>query len=154
MSDTITAPDTAPKLPPLPNYSLATEMLGPVGSQVEYLTAKFGNPVRSVTVKPLTMGEQWDLSEISPAGVGETWLNMAQIAFSVTHIDGVPAPRFAERRHLRNTLDKLGVDGLRAGSMALARVFDQAAPADTAPAPAAAPAPGAPDTALLATAKN
>lgn len=156
MSDTtLTASDAAPKVPPLPNYSLTVEMRGPAGSQMEYLTAKFGNPLRSVTVKTLTMGDQWDLAEITPAGVSETWSNMAQIAYSVTDMDGVPVPRFGgERRHLRNTLDKLGVDGLRAASMALARVFDQAAPPDAAPAPAAAPIPGAPDTARLDTAKN
>ncbi len=155
MSDTTTtAPDTARTLPPLPNYKLTTETRGPAGSQAEYLTAKFGNPIRSVTVKPLTMGDQWDLAEITPAGVGETWLNMAQLAYSVWFIDDVPTPRFIERRHLRATLDKLGVDGLRAASMALARVSDQSAAPDAAPTSDPAPTPGAADAALLATAKN
>ena len=150
----MTVPDATPKAPPLPNYSLTVETRGPAGSQAEYLTARFGNPVRSVTVRPLTMGDQWDLAEITPANVSETWSNMAQLAYSVTDIEGVPVPRLgATRQHLRNTLDKLGVDGLRAASMALARVFDQAAP-DAAPTPDAAPAPGAVDPALMAAAKN
>ena len=151
----MTVPDATPKAPPLPNYSLRTEIRGPVGSQSEYLVVRFGDPVRTLSVKPLTLGDRWDLAEITPANASETWSNMAQIAYSVSDMDGVPVPRFgADRNRLRTTLDKLGIDGLRAASMALARVFDQAAPADTTPAPAAAPAPGAPDTALLATAKN
>lgn len=155
MSDTpLTDPDAPPKLPPLPNYSLTIEVRGPAGHQSEFLIAKFGDPVRSLSVKPLTMGDQWDLAEITPAGVSETWSNMAQIAYAVKDLDGAPIPNFGQRKHLRNTLDKLGVDGLRAASMALARVFDQSAAPDAAPAPDAVPVPSAPDTARLDTAKN
>lgn len=155
MSDTtLTDPDAPPKLSPLVNYTLTVEVRGPAGNQAEFLTAKFGNPIRSLTIKPLTMGDQWDLAEITPAGVSDTWSNMAQVAYAVKTLDGVPIPPFSQRRNLRDTLDKLGVDGLRAASMALARVFDQSAVPDAVPAPDAALVPGAPDTARLDTAKN
>lgn len=140
MSDT----QTTLKLPPLPNYSLRR-----VGNQPEQMIVTFGDPVRTVTVKPLDLGDQWDLAELTGANAGnEAWTNMAQVAASVLDFDGVPVmpPRF-DRDSLRRVLNKLGLDGLRAVSMALGGVTEQQ-PGGTALQPAAD------DTAKLATAGN
>ena len=152
MSDTQDAPavPAIPALPPVANYSMRREMRGPAGKQVEHLIVTFGQPARSVTVRELGMGDQWDLSELTgDASPTSTWRSMAYTASSVQAIDGVPVPppRYT-RESIRTVLNGLGLEGARAVNRAL----NEATPA--ADAGSAPPPPGQPDPAMLAAAKN
>jgi hypothetical protein len=121
------APTTAapaPVLPPLPNFAVRKKAVGTGTAAAEVMVVTFGNPIRTIEVKPLDLGEQWDLSEITGGTeANDTWRNMAQVAASVLAVDNVPPrpPRF-ERGSLRDTLSKIGLDGLQAVSMALGGV--------------------------------
>ncbi len=129
------------ELPPVPNYSMRREVRGTTDGPAEHLIVTYGSPVQSIVVKPLNLGEQWDLAEITGTNAGnDTFQNMAYTAASVMQFGDVPVmpPRF-NRNNLRTVLTRLGLDGLRAVSRALSEASGaSAAPADQAAALATA----------------
>ena len=140
--------ESAPALPPIPNYAVRREMRSTSDGPAEHLIVTFGDPVRKITIKPLSLGDQWDLAEVTGNNAGnETWQNMAYTAATVTDFDGIPVPPSKQSRYdrsnLRSILNRLGIDGLRAASRALGGVT---ASADQAPQ--------AGQAAMLDTAKN
>lgn len=119
MSDT----NAPAELPPLPNYAVAPKTITVNGQSVGHLAITWGNgsTARSLEVKPPDLGDQFDLAEITGAQMGnELWRNMAMVAASVRAIDGVPLPNGSPTKEaLRDTLRRIGLDGMRAASMAL-----------------------------------
>ena len=138
------AAESTPALPPIPNYSVRRETRVTSDGPAEHLIVTFGEPARAITVKPHSLGDQWDLAEITGAYAGnDTFQNMAYVAATVTEFDRIPVLRQSrfDRDGIRRILNQMGMDGLRAASKALG---------ETAPAAAATPA----DQAMLATAGN
>lgn len=137
----VPAAGTAAELPPVPNYSMRREVRPSQDGPAEHLIVTYGTPAQSIVVKPLNLGEQWDLAEVTGANAGnDTFQNMAYTAASVMQFGDVPVmpPRF-NRNNLRTVLTRLGLDGLRAVSRALSEASGpSAAPADQAAALATA----------------
>ena len=114
MSDTT---ETADVQPP----ALASLKITPVGDEKGTLSAVWGEPARSIEVQPMDLGQQFDLAELTgPNAANAVWVSMATVAASVRAIDGIPVPQGAyTRERIKATLNKMGLDGLRAGMMAL-----------------------------------
>lgn len=154
MSDT--AADKAPKLPPVPNYTMQRVTRDTLDGPAEHLAVTFGEPMQSIMVKALNLGEQWDLAEITGNNAGnETWQNMAYTAAAVVQLGGIPVPppRF-DRGNLRKVLNRLGLDGMRAVSLALSGATSAIEDAPPKALTAEASAATVPNTAVLDTAKN
>lgn len=113
------APDTT--LPTLRNLTVKEAIRAGGGVQVTVLEVTFGSPLRTLEVRALDLGEQFDLAELTgPNMANAVWVNMAQMAASVRAMDGVPRPGVMHTRDsIKATLNKLGVDGLQAVMMAL-----------------------------------
>lgn len=109
------------KLPAVPNYAMHREMRATPDGPAEHLIITFGDPAQTIAAKPLNLGEQWDLAEITGSNAGnDTWQNMAYTAATVLQFGSVPVPppRF-DKANLRKVLNRLGLNGLRAISLAL-----------------------------------
>ena len=132
MSDTLTddaAPALAPALPPVRNFSVKEVDGMHLGKPAKFYDVSFGVPVRTMQLRPLDMGDQWDLAEITGNVENALWSGMASIAASVRTLDGIPVPGMAtpggmvmDKRAMRNTLRSLGMEGMRAAQQALADV--------------------------------
>ena len=95
------------------------------GAAIELLTATWtaGGKARRLTCRVLNMGEQWDFLEVAGHGLDNRgWLNMAMCAASVMDVDGSPVIGRISKQLIRDTLNKLGKDGLQAVSTALATI--------------------------------
>ena len=86
--------------------------------ETEIFRAKFGAG-RSVAVRRLDLGDQYDISELMGADVSPTWVSMTLLAASVTDIDDKPVSPKRDKSQFRATLRALGEDGVAAARDAL-----------------------------------
>lgn len=120
--------------PTLENFNVRTTTRDFSGRTVEVLHVGYGEPMRTLEVQALSLGEQWDLAELTgPNASNGVWVNMATMAASVRAIEGVPIPAVPHSRDsIKRTLEKLDVIGLQAVMMAL-NGYRGAGPAIVAP---------------------
>ena len=79
------------------------------------------------------MGTQWDVLEIIGRGLDNPgWINMAMTAACVTDIDGKPIMGAMSRDRFRQTLNRLGEQGVRAVNLAMVVVATKQAATEAA----------------------
>lgn len=133
MSDTLTndteEAEQVAALPPVRNFSVKEVDGIHLGQPAKFYDVTFGDPVRTMQVRALDMGDQWDLAEITGNVENALWSGMASIAASVLKVDGIPVPRMVDKsgemmdkRRMRHTLRSIGMEGMRAAQQALADV--------------------------------
>ena len=88
------------------------------GMDTELFRAEFGTG-RSVTVRRLDMGDQYDIAELMGADASPTWVSMTLLAASVNEIDGKPSPTARTKATFRQILKQLGEGGVEAARRAL-----------------------------------
>lgn len=99
------------------------------GVDTEQLDVRWND--RRLTARVLDMGGQWDLLEIVGNNLENAgWLNLAMLAACVLDIDGKPLPGPLSKVKIRDTLNKLGPDGVEAVTRALQSVTPPAADED------------------------
>jgi len=90
------------------------------GRDEELLVVTFGQPQRKVELVELDLGDQFDLAEVTGASGGNAaWSSMAFIAASVRTIDNDPVGVGYSKQVLRETLRRLGIDGMKAAGLVL-----------------------------------
>jgi len=121
MSETHADADPVAVRPNLENLTVKSAIREGGGLQVEVLHVSFGAPLRTLEVRALDLGEQFDLAEMTGPNIGnQVWTNMAQMAASIRGLDGVPTPSVPHTRAtIKAMLNRLGIDGLQAIMMAL-----------------------------------
>jgi hypothetical protein len=99
---------------------------------VETTIVRFGpdEARRSVEFRPVTLTDQWRLSEIAGDEASRRWQAMSLVALSVLSIDNVPVAPVGtklKRADIETVMNKLGIDGFNAISEAQAPVDDDEA---------------------------
>jgi len=134
MSDTLESavPESAPPapaLPPVRNFSVKAVSGIHLGQPATFYEVTYGEPVRTMQLRALDMGDQWDLAELTGNVENALWSGMASIAASVLKVDEIPVPRMPgangevlDKRRMRHTLRSIGMEGMRAAQQALADV--------------------------------
>jgi hypothetical protein len=113
------ANETAAAADTLPGLVVTTRMVAG-NPPAEILVATWGEARKTMELKPLTLGDQFDLAEVTgPNAANAVWVNMATVAASVYSFDGIPLPCGFSRDNLKTKLNRIGMDGLRAGMLAL-----------------------------------
>ncbi len=116
MSDTLDEAQ-APLLeaPPPANFSVTQSVLNMAGQPIPVRRITFGEPQRSIVVRELGLGDQFDLVEIAGSNAGNpVWMGMAGFAFAVTEIDGTPLPQMTSVKGVRAVLNRIKPDGMAA----------------------------------------
>ena len=118
MSDTqeATAEETV-----IPNFSAQPMSLNIGGKDVECTKIVFGDPLRSIITRKLTLGDEFDLIGIAgDLASNQKWMIMAALAYSAVTIDELPQHSAGlTLAVIRARLDRIGVDGLSAYIKAL-----------------------------------
>jgi hypothetical protein len=113
--------------PPLPNLSVTMTTQKINGRDKKVWVVSYGTyPIRVIEVAPPDLGDQFDLAEMAGDNMSQLWLGMAMSALAVRSVDNVPMFR-GQKENLRETLRRLGEDGLRAVNWTLAQSRQESA---------------------------
>jgi N-acetylglutamate synthase/N-acetylornithine aminotransferase len=102
----------------------------PSGEKIATMKIEFGEPKRALTVRSLTLQQQFDLIEIAgDNATNDMWMLHGQLAMGTIDVDGVAQPTPTNRTNLRGKLSRIRRDGWAAYTRAMVQLGaeDQAA---------------------------